>query len=95
MIFPVCSAWVPDPTAKVNIRLRHAEVVEEGLAHLLIVVLTGMDQQMLDLIRIFIHGLDNRGHFHKIGTGAHNVDNFHSDIPHYLTAKYPKKKSPV
>ena len=62
---------------QVDIRLGHAEIDEKGLAHFFVVMLPGMHQQMLDLVGILVHGLDDRGHFHEVRPGTDHVDDFH------------------
>ena len=37
---------------EIDVRFRHAEILEEGSAHVLIVMLTGMNQQMVEMLRI-------------------------------------------
>ena len=78
MILAVCSAWEPLPTSR-SIRAWACQDRQRRLTHFLVIVLTGMDKEVLDLLGIFIHGLDDRGHFHKIRPGADDIQNFHRD----------------
>ena len=70
---------------QIDIGLGHAEVVEEGFAHLLVVVLAGVDEEVLDFVRVSVHGLDDRGHFHEVGAGADDVEDFH-DLFSFFTS---------
>ena len=71
---------------QVDVGLGHAEIVEEGFAHLLVVVLAGVDEEVLDLLGVFVHGLDDRGHFHEVGAGTDDVDDFQNNL--FLSADY-------
>ncbi len=48
MISAVCTAWLPPADAEVDVRLGDAELPEEQVAHLLVVMLAGVDQQRID-----------------------------------------------
>ena len=61
---------------QIDVRLGHAEIDEKGLTHLFVVMLPGMHQQMLDFVGISVHGFDDRRHFHEIGPGADDIDDF-------------------
>lgn len=61
---------------QVDIRPGHAQVDEEGAAHLLVVVLAGVDQEMVNPFGIPVHGLDDRGHFHEVRASTNDVKYF-------------------
>lgn len=63
---------------QVDIGCRHTEIGKEGLAHSLVVVLAGMDENMIECLGVSIHYLDDRRHFHEIRAGAYHVDHFHN-----------------
>ena len=65
------------PDFEVDIRLGHAQVVEERLAHALVVVLPGMHEEVRELLRAPVHGLDDWRHLHEVWSGADDVDDFH------------------
>ena len=54
---------------------------KKALLMLLIIVLTGMHQQMLNAIRIAVHGLDDGSHFHEIRPRADDIKNLQF-VPH-------------
>ena len=60
---------------QVFVRFRDLELVEEETAHLLVVVLAGVDQKRLDL-RMLAERAHNRRDLHKIGPGAGDAENF-------------------
>jgi len=62
--------------SQINIRLGHAQVIKKGLAHFLVIALTGMHQQVLDFIRIAVHDLDDRRYFYEIRTRTNHVEYF-------------------
>ena len=53
-----------------------AEIDKERLAHSFVVVLPGMDKQMLEFLRVLVHRLNDRRHFHEIRARTHNVYDF-------------------
>lgn len=65
---------------QVDVRPGHAQVDEEGAAHLLIVVLAGMDEEMADPFGICVHGLDDRGHFHEVRASTDNIQYLHKHL---------------
>ena len=64
---------------QIDVGLWHAEIDKERLAHSLVIVLTGMNEDMIEFLGIPIHCLNNRRHFHKIGAGAYHIDYFHNN----------------
>ena len=57
---------------KVVIRLGNAQLVEEDVAHLPVVVLAGVDDLELEAIGTGLQGAHDRGDLHEIGTRAGN-----------------------
>ena len=59
---------------KVDVGFRHAKINEKRLTHRLVVVLAGMNQKLLDSLRIPLHCFNDRRHLHEIGTRTDHVD---------------------
>ncbi len=66
---------------QINIGLGHPQVIKEGLAHFLVVVLPSMNEKVLNLLWISVHRLDDRGHFHKIRACADDIYDFQKTLP--------------
>jgi hypothetical protein len=63
--------------AEVHVRLREVEVAEEDVAHLRVVVLAGVDEELLDP-RPRLEGLHHRGDLHEVRARAHDVNQPHA-----------------
>ena len=71
------------PTTQINIRLGNIELFEESLAHLSVIVLTSMNETILDifvLLLCLLDGMNQRGDFHEIGASACNK----GDMRHFI-----------
>ena len=62
--------------AEVQIRLRDSELPEEQVAHVRVVVLSGVHEQRLDA-GAGCEGLHQRSHLHQIRARAHHVHDLH------------------
>ena len=62
--------------AEIHVRLRQAEIVEEGVGHLRVVVLPRMNDERRKLSLAPLHGFDNRRDLHKVGARADDVNDF-------------------
>ena len=60
------------PDLQVDVRLRQAELAEEDLGHLLVVVLAGVDEQLLDAE--LVEGGDDRGGLREVRACACDMD---------------------
>ena len=70
----VCAACDPLPTSRKRSGRRHLEVAEEDLGHLEVVVLPGVDQQLLERVRPARHRRHHRRRLHEVGTRADDVE---------------------
>ena len=74
------------PDLQVDVRVRDAETVEEAFGHAHVVVLAGVDQDVLDgpggaCGVMGRDGLHEGRDFHEIGASAHDGDDFHRMSP--------------
>ncbi len=74
---PVCAPCFPDPTARLTSGAGNAEVAEEDIAHQLVVVLTGVHDDMVDATG---HRRRDRGELDELGTGADDAQDTHGRL---------------
>ena len=65
--------------AQVDVRRRQAQFLEKDAGHIVVVVLTGVEQALLDR-GVASHFGHQRGHFHQVGASAHDVQ-YSDDCP--------------
>ena len=81
MMAAVCAAWLPGPTAKLNVRIGNAEVAEEPAAHRRVVVLAGVDEQRLDRRRAAVRGEQGRD-LDEVGPRSDDVRDAQPAVTH-------------
>ena len=62
--------------SEVHVRLGHAQILEEDVGHLRVVMLAGVDQHLPHALALAQLGEDGR-HLHEIGPGADDVKDLH------------------
>src|SRR5690606_255750 len=66
---------------QISMRLWDAQLLKEIARHFFIVMLTGMNQAIMDVSALCLcsfNGLNDGGNFHKVGAGTRNNGNIHS-----------------
>lgn len=77
---------------KIDIGFRHTEIDKERIAHAFVVMLAGVNENVLNPSGIPVHRLDNWRHFHEIRTRTDYIENFHGGYL-ALTRKKKSKKN--
>ena len=72
---------------EVDVGPRHAELIEEDARHVLVVVLTGVDEEVRDPSPEDL--LHDGGHLHEIGPRAHDAQDLHAAAPSRRSMKRP------
>ena len=63
------------PDAEIDVRMRQAQIFEQTVVHVLVVMLPGVDQQSGDCRSMVGEGAEDRRHFHEIRTGSYHAKN--------------------
>ena len=70
---------------EVHVRVRNAQLPEEVLRHLLVIVLARVHEPVLDAPRTLVHGPDEGCNLHEIGAGPHDIQDLHRTLPDDIT----------
>ena len=76
---------------QIDIGLRQGQILKEGMGHVFVIMLTGMNQEMVNWsiggLVIRVDGLDDRRDLHEVGPCPGDEDEFHRRFPSKIDSK--------